>query len=176
MLYRATDNSKQRWWTSLANQTWTVAAGTTSASVSAGVSTVGLQSAAGVVLGQAVAGTGIAPGSSVTSVSGTTITLSVPTASTVPSSTRLNFGSASASLAAAEGYRRAYNGFLRTNSAALGCAGLIDVDNVFADVGGSGKWRVDLGSASADGVHPSAALHQAVVSAGLISPSMFVAQ
>ena len=163
-------------WTSLANQTWTVAAGTTSASVSAGVSTIGLQSAAGVVAGQAVAGTGIAPGSSVTSVSGTTITLSVPTASTVPSSTRLNFGSASASLAAAEGYRRAYNGFLRTNSAALGCAGLIDVDNVFADVGGSGKWRVDLGSASADGVHPSAALHQAVVSAGLISPSMFVAQ
>jgi hypothetical protein len=53
---------------------------------------------------------------------------------------------------------------------------VIDDDSVFADLGGSGKWRVDLGSASADGVHPSPALHQAAVNAGLITGSKFLPQ
>ena len=163
-------------WTSLGNQSWSVASASTSAAASAGSSTIVLQSSIGVVAGLAVSGTGIAAGTSVSSISGSTITLSVPVAATVPASTRLNFGTANATVSTAETYRRSYNGYLRSSAASMGCSGLIDVDAVFADPGGSGKWRVDLGAASADGVHPAAVLHQAVVNAGLIAPSMFVAQ
>ena len=163
-------------WTSLANQTWSVASATTSAAASAGSSTIVLQSSAGVAAGQSISGTGIAAGTSVSSLSGSTITLSVAVTATLPASTRLNFGSSNATVSTAETFRRSYNNYLRSSAASLGCAGLIDVDAVFADPGGSGKWRVDLGAASADGVHPAAALHQAVVSARLITPSMFVAQ
>jgi hypothetical protein len=52
---------------------------------------------------------------------------------------------------------------------------LIDVDSVMADPALSYKWRTDLGQASADGVHPSAVLHQAVINAGLLSPGRFTA-
>jgi hypothetical protein len=44
-----------------------------------------------------------------------------------------------------------------------------------ADLGGSYKWRVDLGAGSIDGVHPAAAVHTAVVNAGVITPAMFYA-
>ena len=71
--------------------------------------------------------------------------------------------------------RQTYNAYARANwkSGAGGCSGLIDVDNILADQGGSGKWRTDLGQASADGVHPSAVLHQALVNSGAISTGMF---
>ncbi len=65
---------------------------------------------------------------------------------------------------------------MRASAASVGCTGLVDVESLLADPGGSGRWRVDLGSASADGVHQSAALLQAIVTAGLIRPSMFQPQ
>jgi hypothetical protein len=85
------------------------------------------------------------------------------------------FGTATASAAPLEVQREAYNSFLRTSWAggAGPCAGVIDVDSIVADQGGSGKWRTDLGQASADGVHPSSVLHQAVVNAGILSASRF---
>jgi hypothetical protein len=45
-----------------------------------------------------------------------------------------------------------------------------------ADPAGSGKWRTDLGQASADGLRQSAVLHPAVVSAGLINPEKIAIQ
>jgi hypothetical protein len=74
-----------------------------------------------------------------------------------------------------EAQRELLNADLRTPAklASLGCYGLIDVAGFMEDPGGSHKWRVDYGAASADGVHPSAALHLGAVSAGLIKASMF---
>jgi hypothetical protein len=74
--------------------------------------------------------------------------------------------------------REAYNAYLRTSAGltSLGCDGLIDDDEIMADAAGTHKWRVDLGSASADGVHPASALHTAIVAAGLIVPAMFSPQ
>ena len=163
-------------WITLGNQSWTVAvanaAGTTT---SAGSTSVPMASLANLAVGQAVSGPGVAPGSTVSALGSGTITLSVPLASALPASTKLSFGAGASSASPAETNRRSYNAYLRQHSAVLGCSGLIDVDGVFADQGGSGKWRVDLGAASADGVHPAAVLHQAAVSAGLITPAMFQA-
>jgi lysophospholipase L1-like esterase len=165
-------------WTTLANQSWTVAVATVGAAgAAAGAVSVPLQSIANLAVGQAVAGSGIAPATVVTSISAATgvIGLSVPTSAALPAAAKLSFGSG-AGMDPAEGYRRSYNNFLRQKSAQLGCTGVIDIDQVVADPQGSGKWRVDFGSASADGVHPSAALHQAAVNARVITPSMFTAQ
>ena len=164
-------------WTSLANQSWTVAAVSTgSSSAPAGSLSLSLQTVSNLAIGQALAGTGIAAGTLITSIAGTTIGLNNATTAIIPAGQRLNFGSASPSAAPSEVYRLAYNGYLRTQFTSLGCSGLIDDDAIFADGGGSGKWRVDLGAASADGVHPSALLHQAAINAGLLSPRMFPAQ
>jgi hypothetical protein len=74
-----------------------------------------------------------------------------------------------------EAQRELLNADLRTPAklAALGCYGLIDIASFMEDQAGSHKWRVDYGAASADGVHPSAALHLAAAMAGLIKASMF---
>jgi hypothetical protein len=91
--------------------------------------------------------------------------------------TKLYFGTPLASASPVEVQREAFNSFARANyTNGYGfCTGLIDVDAVVADPGNSGKWRTDLGQASADGVHPSAVLHQAVVNSGILSPSRFPA-
>ncbi len=90
-------------------------------------------------------------------------------------STKLYFGAPQASGSGLEVQREAYNSFARANwrNGGGACTGLIDIDAVVADQGGSAKWRTDLGQASADGVHPSAVLHQAAVNAGILSPSRF---
>ncbi len=123
-------------------------------------------------------GTAVAPGTTITGFTSNVITLSAPLAGAIASGTTLLTGTQSVAASGVETQREAYNAYLRTSAgrAALGCSGLIDVDSVFADPGGSGKWRVDLGPGSADGVHPAAALHQAVVNAGLINAGMFPAQ
>ncbi len=123
-------------------------------------------------------GTGIAPGTVVSSYASNVITLSKPTVASIASGTSLLIGTQTASASGAETQRQAYNAYLRTAAGrtALGCSGLVDVDGVFADQAGSGKWRVDLGAASVDGVHPAAVLHQAVVNAGIINAGMFPAQ
>jgi hypothetical protein len=162
-------------WATLANQSWTVAVANTGASTTgAGATLVTMASVSNIVVGQAVSGAGVAAGTVVNALAGSVLTLSVPLAAALPGTTKLSFGSGSAAAAPAETYRLSYNTYLRQHAAALGCAGLIDDDRVFADPAGSGKWRVDLGPASVDGVHPAAALHQAAVNAGLITPAMFL--
>jgi hypothetical protein len=120
-------------------------------------------------------GTAIAPATTVLSVNFATnvIALSTPTTSAVAASTVIYTGSQVAN--ANEMTRKTYNSYLRSANglAALGCNGLIDDDAYMADLAGSNKWRIDLGAASIDGVHPAAALHSAVVSAGIIAPSVF---
>ncbi len=163
-------------WTTLANQSWTVAVATTSSAVTpAGSAVIAMASVSNLAVGQAISGSGIAPGTVITAVNGTSLSVSIPVATAIPAATKLSFGSGTAGSSAAETYRQSYNTYLRHQAAALGCTGVVDDDVVFADQGGSGKWRTDLGSASADGVHPSAALHQAAVAAGLLKPSMFPA-
>lgn len=165
-------------WTSLANQAWTVAVANTSAAISSGATSLSMVANPNVAVRQLVSGTGIAAGTTVTAVAGggATLTLSAPTTAAIASGVQLNFGSGAAAASASEQQRLAYNAYLRQSAAALGCSGVVDIDKVVADPGGSGKWRVDLGAASPDGVHPSAALHQAIVSAGLIKPAMFQPQ
>ena len=163
-------------WTSLGNQSWTVAvANTGSSATGSGSVSVPMASLANLAVGQAVSGTGIAAGSVITALGANTITLSAPLTAGLPAGTKLSFGSGNASASPAETYRRSYNGYLRQHAAVLGCSGLIDPDSIFADQGGSAKWRVDLGQASVDGVHPAAVLHQAAVNAALITPAMFQA-
>lgn len=164
-------------WTSSGNQSWTVAVANTGSSVTAvGSSVIAMSTIANLAVGQAVSGPGIAAGTVVTAFGGGTLTVSVPVVAALPGATKLSFGSGLAGASAAETFRRSYNSYLRQQAGTLGCTGVIDDDAVFADQAGSGKWRTDLGAASADGVHPSAALHQAAVSAGLIKPAMFQAQ
>ena len=163
-------------WASLSNQSWTVAvANTGSTAASIGSASVTMSSLANLAIGQAVSGPGIAAGSVIGALGSNSITLSVPLTAALPAATKLSFGAVNASASPAETYRRSYNGYLRQHAVALGCNGLIDPDAIFADQGGSGKWRVDLGPASVDGVHPAAVLHQAAVNAGLITPAMFQA-
>ncbi len=163
-------------WATLANQSWTVAvANTGSTATSIGSVSVPMVSLANLAVGQAVSGPGIPAGSVVSALGSSAITLSVPLTAALLAATKLSFGSSTSSASPAETYRRSYNSYMRQHASALGCSGLVDPDAIFADQGGSGKWRVDLGTASADGVHPAAALHQAAVSAGLITPAMFQA-
>ncbi len=120
-------------------------------------------------------GTAIAPGTTVVAVNLATkaITISSPTLGAVATATTIYTGSQVGN--ANEITRESYNAFLRSANglSALGCYGLIDDDAYMADLAGSNKWRVDLGAASIDGVHPASALHGAVVKAGIIAPGMF---
>ena len=173
-------------WTSVGNQFFPVTVNLTGASaVGSGVTQVPMASVANISVGQSVGLNGtsnsppqaIAPGTSVVAVnaSNATITLSTATVSALAAATKLYFGSQTATSSPLEMQRQTYNAYARANwkSGAGGCSGLIDVDNILADQGGSGKWRTDLGQASADGVHPSAVLHQALVNSGAISTGMF---
>jgi hypothetical protein len=173
-------------WSSIANQGFPSAVDATAAAItSAGSTTLRMASVSNVVVGQLVALNGastspaqaIVPGTHVVSINIATpsITISAATVAAMPASTSVYFGTATASAAPLEVQREAYNSFLRTSWAggAGPCAGVIDVDSIVADQGGSGKWRTDLGQASADGVHPSSVLHQAVVNAGILSASRF---
>jgi hypothetical protein len=101
------------------------------------------------------------------------ITVSNATTVSMTAGTKIYFGTATQSVSPLESQRIAYNAFLRSSASTLGCYGLIDIDGVVSDQAHSGRWRSDLGQGSADGVHPSAALHQAAVNAGLITPTKF---
>jgi hypothetical protein len=175
-------------WTTVSNQSFPFAAYATGATVtSAGATTITLTSVSNLLVGMSVAlnastnipAQAVAPGTVITSinVSSSSVTISTPTVNALPASTKLYFGAALAGGSALETQRLAYNAFARANwkSAGSACTGLIDIDAIVADQGGSGKWRTDLGQASADGVHPSSVLHQAVVNAGVLSPSRFTA-
>jgi hypothetical protein len=138
-----------------------------------------LSSVAGIAVGQGVglnlpAPGAVAGGTLVTAVNtGTlTMTLSSPTTSVIAPGTKLYFGTGVQSGSVLEAQRLSYNTYLRAYWQTIGCSGLIDIDGVLSDQVHAGKWRTDFGQASVDGVHPSAALHQAAVNAGIITPAM----
>ena len=172
-------------WTTTANQSFPFAVDQTGSTIiAAGATTLSMASSSGVSVGQSVALNGssntppqaIAAGAlvSAVSLSPATVTLSIPTVAALAAGTKIYFGSPVP--VGAEVQREFYNAFARANWQSGGtCSGLIDVDAIIADPGGSKKWRTDLGQASADGVHPSAVLHQAVINAGVLSPSRFTA-
>jgi hypothetical protein len=172
-------------WTTLANQSFPAAVGTTGGStIASGATTLSMASVASIAVGQSVALNGstnspaqaIAPGTVVNAVNipAVNITISNPTVASLAAGTKLYFGSSTPG--AAETQRQKFNNDARSNwRGGSICSGLIDIDSIVADQGLSNKWRVDLGQASADGVHPSTALHQAVVNSGVLSPSRFTA-
>ncbi len=175
-------------WTTVANQSFPFAAiATGSATTASGATTIGMSSVATLTAGLSVALNGssntpaqaIPPRTVIVSVnsSASTITISPPTAASLPAGTKLYFGTNQPLSSPVEAQREQYNGDARTlfSTRFPACTGLIDVDSIVADQAGSGKWRTDLGQASADGVHPSTVLHQAIINAGVLSPSRFTA-
>jgi lysophospholipase L1-like esterase len=171
-------------WVTAANQSFPSAAITTGTSATpSGAVQVVMSSLSGISVGQSVALNlstlgAIAPGSIVTAINTatSTITLSVATTASLSAGTKLYFGTFTPSAAPLEVQRTNYNGYLRSSYSQLGCNGLVDIDKVVGDPVYIGLWRTDLGQASLDGVHPSAALHQAAVNAAIIAPSMFAVQ
>ena len=167
-------------WASLAGQFLVSTSTTTSAAAASGATTLTVTSGAGISSGQSVslsAGTAgiFQVGTTVTSVSGTTVTLSAPLTGGVASGATLSFGTRSVSSTATpiEYQREAYNSAIRSGYVAAGYSGLIDIDATVHDASTAWAWRTDLGAASAEGIHPAAVLHNKLVSAGLITPSMF---
>jgi hypothetical protein len=168
-------------WMSAANQVFPFAVDATGSGVTAsGAVQIAMASVAGIAVGQGVGLNlsslgAVAAGSTVTAVNSvtSTITVSLPVTASIAAGTKLYFGTAAGSGSPLEVQRTTYNSYLRGSWAAAGCSGLIDIDGVLADSVNTGKWRTNLGQASVDGVHPSAALHQAAVNAGLITPAMF---
>ena len=173
-------------WTSISNQSFPQAVNSTAGTtVAAGATQIAMASVANVAVGQSVALNGatntpaqaIAGGTTVTAVNTGTATITISTAltSSISGGTKLYFGTQTAGAAPLELQREAYNSFARANWATAGsaCSGLVDIDHIVADQAGSGKWRTDLGQASADGVHPSSVLHQAAVNAQIIKTAMF---
>lgn len=72
-----------------------------------------------------------------------------------------------------EAERISYNADIRANYASYGFAGVCDVSAIWEDGSNAGKWRVDLGQPTTDGIHPSAVLHALAVSSGVIPVSRF---
>jgi hypothetical protein len=170
-------------WTTAANQVFPYAVNTTGSAVTAsGATQITMASVANLAVGQGVGmnlstTAAIAAGSVVTGIntSNSTITISVATTGSIAAGTKLYFGTVTEAASPLEVQRTSYNAYMRSSWAALGCSGLIDIDGIVADQTNIGKWRTDLGQGSADGVHPSPALHQAAVNAGIIVPAMFAA-
>ncbi len=178
-------------WTTSAGQFLQQQASATTAATAAGTSgaavTVSLASTAGIQVGelagvQNTASTVIPAGTTVTSVpSSTTLTITPTTAAAIgaiPSGTTLGFGTQVITSAGTpiEYQREQFNSWCRSAAIAAGFAGCIDDDAALEDPLHTGLWRTDLGAASAEGIHPSPALHAAVVSAGVINPAMFPAR
>ena len=172
-------------WTTLGNQSFPVAVDQTgNTTIASGATILSMASVSGVSVGQSAGLNGssnspaqaISAGATVSSVSSSpaSVTLSKPTVAPLSAGTKIYFGSSTPT--GAELQRELYNAYARANwQNGSTCTGLIDVDSVMADPALSYTWRTDLGQASADGVHPSAVLHQAVINAGLLSPGRFTA-
>ena len=157
---------------------------TTAGSAGAAV-TIAIGSSSGIAAGQYVAlqntaSTLIPNGTTVTAVpSSTTVTITPPASGAIgaiPSGTTLGFGTKTASAVPVEVQREAFNAWCRGSAVAAGFAGCIDDDAYLEDPVNTGLWRSDLGVASAEGIHPAAALHSAVVTAAAINPAMFPAR
>ncbi len=176
-------------WTTAAGQFLQSTSTATTAAIPAGAAgatvTASVGSSAGISAGMLVglqntASSLIPNGTVVTSVpSSTTVTfapLAGQSIGAIPSGTSLGFGTKTASAVPIEVQREAFNTWCRGSAVASGFAGCIDDDADLEDPGNTGLWRSDLGAASPDGIHPSAVLHGAAVSAGIINASMFPAR
>ena len=113
----------------------------------------------------------LSAGTSISGISGAVLTIAPGLAAALPASSALYIGSATAAASPVEVQRLATNASLRGSFAAMGLAGVIDLDSVAADA--SGRWVVPSVSGTAtagtiDGVHPSPAVHQAAVAAGIV--------
>ncbi len=166
-------------WATPGNQFWAVATPTVSAAA-AGATTLTVSSAASIAVGQLFtlnAGTTgiVTPGTTVTAISGTTVTLSnALTGAGIASGTQVIFGQSTP--ISNEIARTTYNADLRANFASYGYAGVIDVASVLEDGTNPGKWQTTGGAWTADGVHPNSTQgHPALVSAGVLAPSLFPA-
>jgi hypothetical protein len=165
-------------WSSNAGQFLTQQQTATTAALAAGQASVTLSSASGIQNGELVAaasGTAVfAPGTTVT-VTANTVTFSTPPTASLTSGTILVFGTRAVSATATpiEYQRELYNSTMRTTWRSQGYAGLIDMAAAVEDPNTTGLWRTDLGAASADGIHPSAALHSQLVGSGTITAGMF---
>ena len=178
-------------WTTASGQYLQQQASATTSTTSAGglgaASTVALTSTSGIQVGETAgfqnASSSIIPnGTTVTAVtSATNLTITPPSGAAIgviPAGTTLGFGTKSVSSAATpiEWQREQYNTWCRSTAKTWGFAGCLDDDASLEDPANAGLWRSDLGSASLEGIHPSPALHSAVVSAGIITPALFPAR
>ncbi len=168
---------------------WATAAGqfliqqqtTTTAALSPGQISVGLLSASGIQNGEMVAasnGLAVFPDGTTVTVSGNTVTFAAATIGGQASGGTLVFGTKTVGTTTTpiEYQREQYNSFMRANWKSQGYAGLIDMDAQVEDPNNVGLWRTDLGVASAEGIHPSPALHNQLVSSGIIAPALFPAR
>lgn len=172
--------ASQDGWTTPAGQFLVQQQTTTTAALAAGGTSMTLTSASGIQNGEFAAlstGASVFPAGTTVAVSGSTVTFSNPATAVVPSGATLVFGARTvASNTPLELQREQYNSFMRINWKTQGYAGLIDMDAQVEDPNNAGLWRTDLGAASAEGIHPSAALHIQMVNAGIINPAMFPAR
>ena len=172
--------ASQDGWTSAAGQFLVQQQTTTTAALAAGSTTVALASASGIQNGEFAAistGATIFPVGTAVTVSGNTVTFSNSAGAAIASGATLVFGTrAVGTNTPLEVQREQYNSFMRANWKSQGYAGLIDMDAIVEDPNNAGLWRSDLGAASAEGIHPSAALHNQMVISGIINPSMFPAR
>ncbi len=167
---------------------WATAAGqflvqqqtTTTAAISPGQTSVALLSPSGVQNGELVAasnGLSVFPDGTTVAVSGNTVTFSAAAIGGQAAGGTLVFGTRTpAASTPIEIQREQYNSFMRASWRGQGYAGLIDMDAQVEDPRNPGLWRTDLGIASAEGIHPSAALHNQLVAASIIAPAMFPAR
>ncbi len=153
----------------------------TTAAISPGQTSVTLLTGAGIQNGELVAaanGLPVFPAGTTVTVSGNTVTFSAAAIGGQGSGGALAFGTRTPGAATTpiEMQREQYNSFMRANWRSQGYAGLVDMDAQVEDPRNVGLWRTDLGVASAEGVHPSAALHNQLVASGILTPSMFPAR
>ena len=185
-----TTDSTDGWMTATGQflqQQASVTTAATSAGTSGSAVSVSLASTSGIQVGEYVglqnATSSVIPtGTVVTAISSSSsATITPPSGATIgiiPAGTTLGFGTKTVSSSATpnEFQREQFNAWCRGSAKSLGFAGCIDDDISLEDPANAGLWRSDLGSASLDGIHPSAALHSAVVAAGVITAAMFPAR
>ncbi len=167
---------------SAANQGFPVATASTAAATASGGTTVAMVSVANLAVGQLVcpsgSGTGtLSAGTTISSLGTAGIVLSQPLAAALPASSVLCFGTAVASASPVEVQRLARNASLLGGYAAYGYAGVIDLNSVASDA--TGRWVTPsvngaVVAGTIDGVHPSPAVHQLAVAAGIVPVSSIV--
>ena len=168
---------------SAANQAFPVAtASTTATATASGSTTLAMASVASLAVGQLVcpsgSGTGtISAGTTISSLGTASIVLSQPLVATLPASSMLCFGAASASASPVEVQRLAKNASLLGSYTSYGYAGVIDLNSVASDA--TGRWVTPsvggtVVAGTVDGVHPSAAVHQLTVVAGIVPVASIV--